>query len=384
MAKRKRLQPAQGSYLEGTPSATSDAAPQAVTKKPAITPSVAAPIAQVASETAATAALEELSDVLETARAKGLMIEELSLATIDPSYLVRDRVSYDEAEMQGLMQSIMLRGQQTPIEVVKFDVPKEGKTHGLISGWRRMEALNRLYKENSEPERFTTIKARIVHPNDAQEAYVAMVEENEIRVNLSHYERARIALKALEMGLYDDQRRAILGLFGNASRTKRSKIASFAALVTALDSSLRFPTAISEKLGLGLVSRLDADAGFAPALRDKLCVASVSQATQEVEILSAALEENQSLRSSLGTKNASDPIRDRTTDLSPAPGPSASVPPVPIAETAGAAKNWQELPGGLRLRFEVGAEAGAGRIELSGHSVDADLHDALKAWLSGR
>lgn len=384
MAKRKRLQPAQGTYLEGQTVPT-DAAPPQPAPIPASKPSgisgaglsSAAPIAQVASEAAATAALEELSGVLETARAKGLMIEELPLDAIDATYLVRDRVGYDEAEMQGLMQSIMLRGQQTPIEVVKFDIPKEGKTHGLISGWRRLEALNRLYKENSDPSRFATVKARVVNPADAQGAYIAMVEENEIRVNLSHYERARIALKALEMGLYDDQRRAILGLFGNASRTKRSKIASFATLVNALDADLRFPTAISEKLGLSLVNRLEADAGFAPRLRDQLRQAAATQPAQEVEILSGALESITSLSDGLETRKAYSPSSDLPTQSKSESQEVAKSRPTPPKPTP---PQWQDLPGGLRLGYDVNT----GRIEVTGAGVDAQLHAALKDWLSCR
>ncbi len=394
MAKRKRLQPAQGTYLEGqaTPTApgvpgisgaadpaASSTAPQKPASKPASLSgaglSSAAPIAQVASEAAATAALEELSGVLETARAKGLMIEELPLDVIDPSYLVRDRVGYDEAEMQGLMQSIMLRGQQTPIEVVKFDAPKNGKTHGLISGWRRLEALSRLYKEDSEPDRFATVKARAVQPSDAQGAYIAMVEENEIRVNLSHYERARIALKALEMGLYDDQRRAILGLFGNASRTKRSKIASFATLVKMLDAQLRFPTAISEKLGLALVQRLEADAGFAPYLRDQLRQTAATLPAQEVEVLTTALENYQRLTPALDPE-----FLHKDQDVTPSGAKENAAQALPKSIPKKNAADWQDLPGDLRLSYDDAT----GKIELSGRGVDTALHAALKDWLSTR
>ena len=262
MAKRKRLMPAQASYLASdTPEAPASPAPLGVG---------AAPIAQVASEASATAALEELSGVLETARAKGLMIEELALDQIDEAYLVRDRITQDEEDMQALMTSIFSRGQQTPIEVVKLE--GGDKPYGLISGWRRLNALRRLYADAAEP-RFATVRARVVAPEGAEEAYVSMVEENEIRVNLSHYERARIALKAVEMGLYEDLRKAVLGLFGNASRTKRSKISSFATLVEAFDAELRYPGAISEKLGLALAQRLETDPAFADRLRAALSAA---------------------------------------------------------------------------------------------------------------
>ena len=90
-----------------------------------------------------------------------------------------------------------------------------------------------------------------------------MVEENEIRVGLSYYERARIAARAAELGVFPDTASALARLFASASRAKRSKIGSFLRLYTALDDRLRFPAAIPERLGLRLARALDADAGLA-------------------------------------------------------------------------------------------------------------------------
>ncbi|WP_238705121.1 ParB/RepB/Spo0J family partition protein [Parasedimentitalea marina] len=164
----------------------------------------AAPIAQVASDAAAQAALSELSAVLETARADGRLIERIALEQIDETHLVRDRLEQDEDEMGALMASLRARGQQTPIELVTLTDRPDGKTHGLISGWRLLCALRRLYEQTSESE-FASIKALVIQPETAQDAYVAMVEENEIRVNLSHYERARIAVRALREGLSEPE-----------------------------------------------------------------------------------------------------------------------------------------------------------------------------------
>ena len=50
-----------------------------------------------------------------------------------------------------------------------------------------------------------------------------MVEENEIRVGLSYYERARIVAKAVAQGVFETEKQALQRLFHTASRPKRSK-----------------------------------------------------------------------------------------------------------------------------------------------------------------
>jgi len=284
MAKRKRLTPAQPGFLGGA--AEGERAPE--TKSMPV--GMSAPIAQVAGEASATAALEEVSAALRSARAEGRMIELLDLDAIDDRHLVRDRLEQNEEEMTALVDSLRARGQQMPIEVVLLSDPTGGRTHGLISGWRRLTALRRLYKESSD-SKFDQVRAMVITPDTAQDAYVAMVEENEIRVNLSHYERARIAVRAMKEGVYPSQRAALQGLFGNATRSKRSKIGSFIALVDAFDATLWFPSAISEKLGLSLVRELIRDSGFEDLLKKRLQEMPRDSAATEMRILSETLSE---------------------------------------------------------------------------------------------
>ena len=87
-------------------------------------------------------------------------------------------------------------------------------------------------------------------PDSAADAYVAMVEENEIRLGLSQYERARIAALATERGVFPSEKAALLALFASASRAKRSRIRAFLEIYHALDGALRFPAALPERLGL--------------------------------------------------------------------------------------------------------------------------------------
>jgi len=327
---------------------------------PQDTPLSPAPIAQVAGDASARAALADLAEAVETVRAEGRMIELLDLASIEAGYLVRDRLEQDEDEMGALMASLRARGQQTPIEVIRLPEPTGGHSYGLISGWRRLTALRRLYEEEKDP-RFATVRALVIAPETAQDAYVAMVEENEIRVNLSHYERARIALRAVHEGVYPTPRTALQGLYAATTRSKRSKIGTFITVVEALDPVLKYPTAISEKLGLALAGELTRNPGLAAILRARLQTEPQATATEELQLLAAALK---------------------------APAPVKT----PVSETDSAARGLGDEPvlktAPSRVRVTQGVvlmfDAEANRIELTGPHADARLCAALKEWLVGR
>ena len=255
MAKRKRLTPAQAGYLEP--------AQQAPEVKSMFAPTP--PIAQVAGEASATAALQEVTERLRQARDGGMLVQKLPLDAIVADHLNRDRLMADAEELKALVESIRTHGQRTPIEVVDLD---DG-TFGLISGWRRLSALEMLAKETGETK-YQSVLALLRRPETASEAYVAMVEENEVRVGLSYYERARVAALAVKQGVFVTEKIALQRLFATASRPKRSKIGSFLTLYHALDGSLRFPTQLSERLGLRLAKSLEADASLGAALSAQL------------------------------------------------------------------------------------------------------------------
>ncbi|MEL7453922.1 MAG: ParB N-terminal domain-containing protein, partial [Pseudomonadota bacterium] len=182
-----------------------------------------APIADVAGDAARQAALDEVSAELQAARTEGRMVLRLALDAIEANHLVRDRVAVDDDDMASLKDSLRDRGQQIPIEVVDLG---QGR-YGLISGWRRLMALQALHAEAPEDARFAHIQALVRSPDGAPDAYRAMVEENELRANLSFYERARIAVKAAEEGVYESPKHAVQSLFSSVRRAKRSKILSF-------------------------------------------------------------------------------------------------------------------------------------------------------------
>lgn len=352
MAKRKRLTPARpelfaqetaGAPAPDSPMTTPPSSGSGLT--PPLRPTTP-PIADMAGAAAAEAAVTEMADALRSAREEGRLVLALPRAEVDISYLVRDRISVDEGDMTTLIESIRARGQQTPIEVVALDDDGSGPRYGLISGWRRLQALERLAKETEEP-RFDTVLALLRRPEHSADAYVAMVEENEIRVGLSYYERARVALRAVEQKVFVSEKAALLRLFHAASRAKRSKIRSFVTVVHALDGYLFCPEALPERLGLELARRLDGDAELAPKLRNELSRADPTDPAQEQAVIAAVLR---------------------------AEAAASTEPEAAVNKAAP-----DEVAPGVRLKTNRN-----GSLTLSGPGVDEALKTHLLGWLSGR
>jgi ParB family chromosome partitioning protein len=214
----------------------------------------APPVAQVAGETAdahGRAFSDAMARASEYAQAEagGLVLRKLPLDAIDTGHLVRDRLATDDETMGELKRSIHEHGLRTAIEVTQLG--DDAGRYGLISGWRRLLAFRQLRDETGD-DAFATIKAIVVRPTNLEAAYVAMVEENEVRADLSLYERGRIAVVTTGQGLFADPAAAVDVLFASASAAKRSKIRSFAAIHDQLEGVLAFPTRLGERLGLRL------------------------------------------------------------------------------------------------------------------------------------
>lgn len=352
MAKRKRLTPANPMFLDTPPEAPA--------------PLRAAPIAEVAREAATTAAAEELARTLTEAREQGRMVIAVPLDAIVLDHLVRDRVAVDADEMAALKSSLMARGQQTPVELVAIGEDR----FGLISGWRRCMALQALRSETGDP-RFDTVLALLRQPQDAAEAYQAMVEENEIRASLSHYERARIVSKAVEQGVFASDRTALQTLFEAASRARRSKIGSFLSVVAELDGCLRFPEALTERLGLQLSRGFDEDDSLGPRLRGALRKERPETPEDELALVERVLAGAPLSARPLpeaGTDDAEDAEATRP-GFTPDPPPAVQ-PPAP--------RRVQVVTGIALL------EDRDGRLVLEGNRVDAGLKARLIEWLRGQ
>ena len=350
MAKRRRLSPARTEAAEAV-----DVLDRPATPHPA--PPLRAPIAEVAGETAAAAALDELASEMRAARVEGRFVETLPLEAVEADHLMRDRLVADEGEMAALVASLRAHGQRTPIEVTPRAAAEGPVRYGLISGWRRLTALGRLHAETGEA-RFATVRALVRRPRDAADAYVSMVEENEVRAQLSHYERARLVARAADAGVFESEDAAVRVLFAAASPARRSKIKSFVPLHRVLGDRLRHPAAIPERLGLAVAQGLRCDPGLADRLVERLAGRRDDGAEGELSLLAEV--------AGVGRDGASKASSAKPTGR----GRRAQRP----RRTEG-----EEIRPGVSLSHARAEEGGS--IVLSGPGVDEALRARLAAWL---
>lgn len=313
-------------------------------------PAGAPPIAQVAGEAAAMSGLTGVTDRVALARDEadaerfrvadeaGLVAQSIAVAAVDPDYILRDRLVENSEDMAELIASLRTGGLRMPIEVVETE---DG--FGLISGFRRLQAFRQLALQDPV---FAQIPAFVRKPGQGAAAYVAMVEENEVRSNLTSYERGRIAVLAAGKGEFPSVEAAVDVLFAAASKAKRSKVRSFALVHESLGDLLRFPSDLTEKAGLKLASALR-DGGQS-ALRAVLARSEAPTAGEEWRNLSEALN------------GLSEP------ENGPSRGgrPKSSVPLKPVP-----------LPGGGQLRAELSASGL--RIEMRGQALSQEEAEAL-------
>ena len=288
MAKRRRLTAPDASELQELEAGFA-AKPQT---NPFETSATTPPIAQVAGEAAALSGMAAVTDRAalaqdqgdaerwRAARSDGLVAEMIPLDQIEPDYIRRDRLNVEEEALGELIDSVRVNGLRAPIEVTRL---KEG--YGLISGYRRFEAFRRL--STTDPQ-FFDIPAFVRDAGAGQAAYVSMVEENELRSNLSHYERGRIAVLAVGQGVFSSVEEAVNSLYSTASKAKRSKVRSFAVVHEALGDLLQFPTELTEKAGLQLATGLRNGAQL--HLRETLDRAEIIDARSEWNLLETALK----------------------------------------------------------------------------------------------
>lgn len=277
MARRRRV--------EGPSAAELEEFEAGFAAKPAPNPFAMPPIAQVAAEAAAAAeplpvAVREDqardradAEALRTARDDGRLILRVPVSEVVAEELTRDRMTLDREAIEELKLSIVQHGVRLPIEVFELADPGEGERYGLLSGLRRLTAVREVYG----PE--ATIPALVRHPRDVASAFVAMVEENEVRAELSQYERGRIAVIAAGQGHFADMEEAVARLYGSASKAKRSKIRSFALIHEELGDMLSFPQELTERAGLRLAATLRL--GYEADLRAALDGAQVLDGVSE-------------------------------------------------------------------------------------------------------
>lgn len=185
--------------------------------------------------------------------------------------LLRDRTRLDAAALEDLANSIALDGLHQPIEVWQLATPQGDWRYGLISGLRRLSATRLLASRRGDGS-FSTIAAFLCAPADLTAAMARMVAENEIRQNLSPWEKGAMLASAVADGLFETLDQAIAALHPVATRQKRTRLRSLALVVEETDGLFTTPEALS----LGQMERL------AAALRGGLAplVAQVLQETR--------------------------------------------------------------------------------------------------------
>ncbi len=226
--------------------------------------------------------------------------------------------------------------------------------------------LRRLWRETGE-DRFAHVQALLRRPAEASDAYVAMIEENEIRQGLSYYERARIAARAADLGVFDSEKQALQRLFAAASRARRSKIGSFLSIYRRLDDSLRFPAAIPERLGLALAKALEERAEDAARLAAGLTASPAADAAEEAARLTAFVAE-----AAPSAPAASVPASPVGPEREPAPVSAQPRPAQPASARA-------EISPGIFLEVTGGFTRPV--LTLSGPAVDPMFRDRLEHWL---
>ena len=210
-------------------------------------------------------------------------------------------------------------------------------------------ALRALATETGE-DRFSEVQAILRKPADQAEAYVAMVQENEIRADLSFFERARIAIKALESGVFESEKQALQTLFSAASYSRRSKIKSFIRVVEALDGTLRFPASLTERTGLHIARNMLSDQTLVERLHKALLAKRPDSPEMEQAVVQSVLDQ---------------------------PAPTA---PAPLPETDDAGIPAKTPP---RLDLpDVQIKVSAGKVVLTGEKVDSGFDERLKRWLA--
>ncbi|MEP2781105.1 MAG: ParB N-terminal domain-containing protein [Pseudoruegeria sp.] len=266
-----------------------------------------APISQVAADAASAsktsspevrarqAKLEADAERLVVAEEEGRLLLDIPLSEIDADAMIRDRSILDEEEMNELRKSIASNGVRLPVEVYALAEPHTNETrYGLISGYRRLMAVRGLAAMMG-PNTYDTIKAIVRPTTERDAAIMAMVEENEIRAELSQFERGRIAVISTQQGVFVNIEDAVNHLFGSASKAKRSKVRSFAMIFEELGDMLSFPEALSEKKGLQVAQALRN--GLEGKLRNALADEVAQNPVEEWAVIEAVLARNTDVES---------------------------------------------------------------------------------------
>lgn len=170
----------------------------------------------------------------------------IPLDEIDPKALVRDRIATDPAGMEELVQSIAANGLRAPVEIFTLASPRPPLRYGLVSGFRRLAAYRQLQVRIGAAQ-YNAIPAWLREADSGAALHARMVAENDIRRDITPWEKSRIAVEAAAFGHFLNVEDAVTRLYPAAAPMKRSRIRTIIHAVEALDGLLAEPWRLSER-----------------------------------------------------------------------------------------------------------------------------------------
>jgi ParB family chromosome partitioning protein len=168
----------------------------------------------------------------------------IPLDQIDDAALLRDRGPLDDTALTELVNSIALIGLSQPIEVWALSTPEPPLAYGLISGLRRLTACRRLRDPRGNGD-FATIPALLRTPDSIPDAMARMVAENEVRTDVTPWEKGTLILDCVARDLFPTADAAVDALWRGHSRQKRARLRAFADVVGELDGAFTAPGELS-------------------------------------------------------------------------------------------------------------------------------------------
>ena len=212
-----------------------------------------------------------------------LQVHRLAPHDIDANALPRDRTALDPTALAELETSILLNGLRQPIEVFALAPPPgTGPRYGLISGLRRLTVMRRI----GAP----TIAAFLRTPADATAAMADMIAENEIRADITPWERATIVLAAIDQGHFETVDTALPRLYPAYDKTRRSRLRGVIEVVQHFGPTLTGPLTLSQQKLTRLATGLRA--GLGDVMSTALAESSDTSPATQWSLLAAILDEH--------------------------------------------------------------------------------------------
>ncbi len=212
----------------------------------------------------------------------------IPLTQIAEDALPRDRTALDATDLGELRASILASGLRMPVEVFEDVNPNAPAPYGLLSGFRRLRVFRELSGEWGLPQ-YAGIPAILRAPASIPDALARMVEENDIRTDITPWDKARIVIEAVARGYFPNIDSAIDGLYAAADRQRRARIRAMCVVVEELPNHLTDAAALSQRQLLRLAAACRG--GFADLIRDALMRSSAKSAAAQMALLDPIVRE---------------------------------------------------------------------------------------------